>query len=67
MSKLLVFARGPARLAGLTRLQGFLERGHAAFRALDDPVQFVAGIERDERLVAERLFASDPDPFRFGD
>ena len=63
VATLLRFARGPARAAGLAELQGFLERGFAAFGALDDPVGFIDGIVADERRVARRLFAGDPDPF----
>lgn len=65
VATLLRFSRGPARLAGLTELQGFLERGYAAFESLDDADAFVAEIERDEREVSKRLLAGDPDPFRF--
>ena len=64
VSALLAFSRGPARLAGLTELQGFLERGYGAFEALGNPDAFVAEIERDEGEVSRRLFAGDPDPYR---
>lgn len=63
VSALLAFSRGPARLAGLTELQGFLERGYAAFEALRNPDAFVAEIEREEGEVSRRLFAGDPDPY----
>jgi len=63
VSALLAFSRGPARLAGLTGLQGFLERGYDAFDALGDPDAFVAEIERDEGEVSRRLFAGHPDPY----
>lgn len=58
-----MFSCGPARAAGLTGLQGFLERGYAAFESLDDPDAFVGEIERDERASARRLFAGEPEPF----
>lgn len=61
---LLKLSRAPARAAGVSELQGFLERGHAAFSALPDPHAFIADIEREERGLASRLFARDPDPFR---
>ena len=61
---LLRLSRGPAKASGLGELQGFLERGFDAFSALGDGKAFVADIEESERLVARRLFASDPDPFR---
>ncbi|MDH5833669.1 FFLEELY motif protein [Luteimonas kalidii] len=67
VAALLAFSRGPARLAGLRELQGFLERGYAAFEALDDADAFMAEIERDEALASRRLFDGDPDPFRAGD
>ena len=38
----------PARLAGLSELQGFLERGMRAFRALPDPDGFLAELDRVE-------------------
>lgn len=63
VATLLRLARGPARAAGLSELQGFLERGFEAFAALDDPVGFIDGIVADERRVSRRLFAGDPDPF----
>lgn len=61
---LLKLSRGPARAAGLAELQGFLERGFAAFAQLGDVREFIAEIEQDERDIAHRLFTGDPDPFR---
>lgn len=63
VATLLALSRRPARAAGLGELQGFLERGFAAFETLEDPDGFVAEIERDERLASARLFDGDPDPF----
>ncbi|MCW0438804.1 hypothetical protein [Xanthomonas sacchari] len=60
---LLRFARGPAKAAGLSELQGFLERGFDAFSKLGDAEGFIGDIETTERAVSERLFAGDPDPF----
>ena len=65
VSALLAFSRGPARLAGLGELQGFLERGYAAFESLADPAAFVDEIERDELAVSRRLFADEAEPFAF--
>lgn len=59
---LLKLSRGPARAAGLSELQGFLERGFAAFGELGDVREFIAEIEQDERTVSERLFAGHPAP-----
>lgn len=64
LSMLLKLARGPAKAAGLSELQGFLERGFAAFGQLGDVRAFIAEIEQDERNVARRVFDGDPDPFR---
>ena len=61
---LLKVSRLPARAMGFGELQGFLERGFAAFAALGDGKAFVRDIERAERTVSRRLFAGDPDPFR---
>jgi len=65
VAALLAFSRGPAKLAGLGELQGFLERGYAAFESLDDAAAFVDEIERDEREVSRRLFAGEDEPFAF--
>lgn len=67
VSTLLRLARGPARAAGLSELQGFLERGFGSFGLLDDPAGFIDEIVADERRVSRRLFAADPDPFRTDD
>ena len=61
---LLRLSRGPAKASGLGELQGFLERGFAAFSAMGDGKAFVNDIEDSERQVTQRLFAGDPDPFR---
>lgn len=60
---LLKLSRGPAKATGLGELQGFLERGFAAFSALGDGKAFVRDIERAEREVSRRLFATHPAPF----
>ena len=64
VATLLKLARGPARAAGLGELQGFLERGVAAFSRIGDVDAFVDEIELEERNVSARLFSEDPDPFR---
>ncbi|WP_460733887.1 FFLEELY motif protein [Lysobacter tyrosinilyticus] len=64
VATLLKLSRAPARAAGLEELQGFLERGFAAFSQLGDARTFIGEIELDEREVARRLFAGDPDPFQ---
>jgi hypothetical protein len=52
--------RGPARAAGLDELQGFLERGYSAFRAMRGGAdEFVSLIVARERSIAKALFAGD--------
>lgn len=63
VATLLAISRGPARAAGLSALQGFLERGFEAFGALGDARAFIGEIVADERRVSKRLFAGDADPF----
>ncbi|WP_045738277.1 hypothetical protein [Xanthomonas sp. MUS 060] len=60
---LLRFARGPARAAGLSQLQQFLEQGFDAFSSLDDAQGFINDIETAERAASQRLFAGHPQPF----
>jgi hypothetical protein len=60
---LLKLSRGPARATGLGELQGFLERGFAAFSALGDGKGFVRDIEQSERAISRRIFAGHPRPF----
>ncbi|APV52490.1 hypothetical protein BWI17_16050 [Betaproteobacteria bacterium GR16-43] len=55
--------RGPAKLAGLSDLQRFLERGFAAFKAMGGAEEFLATIAGRERRIASRLFSSAPEPF----
>lgn len=66
VAALLAFSRGPAKLAGLGELQGFLERGYGAFDTLGDADAFVDEIEQYEHAASQRLFAGAPDPFAFG-
>ena len=52
--------RGPARAAGLDELQGFLERGYSAFRAMRGGAdEFVSLIVARERSIAKALLAGD--------
>lgn len=62
---LLRMLRGPAHAAGFGLLQEFLESGFASFRALEDADHFVDTIYEREWSAMERMFAGDPDPFRF--
>jgi hypothetical protein len=65
ITTLLKLSRAPARAAGLGELQGFLERGFAAFAGLRDARTFLREIHDSETAISRRLFAGDPDPFRF--
>lgn len=53
--------RGPARIAGLGKLQEFLERGFDTFHALPDPAAFLNTITTRERQIAAWLFAEKAD------
>ena len=63
LARLLRLSRLPARAAGLMALQGFLERGFAAFAKMDNAGGFMAEIARREEAVSRRLFAGDAEPF----
>ncbi len=52
--------RGPARLAGLAELQGFLETGFDTFREMRGAQQFLDTVVRRERGVAAWLFGTAP-------
>ena len=52
--------RQPARLAGLSDLQDFLERGFDAFRAMGGAKRFLDTIEERETQIARSLFAGEP-------
>ena len=61
--KLLKAARIPAQMAGLSELQGFLERGFTAFDALGGADEFLGRVAVREHEVSRRLFAAHPKPF----
>jgi hypothetical protein len=48
--------RGPARAAGMSALQGFLESGFEAFGAMGGATEFLRAIESRESALARRLF-----------
>ena len=52
--------RVPARLAGLSEIQQFLEAGFDTFQAMDGARDFIAIVEERERLLAALLFAAGP-------
>jgi hypothetical protein len=63
LGRVLRLSRLPARAAGLSDLQQFLERGFAAFARLGGAEYFLTTIERQERSVSRRLFAGESNPF----
>ena len=63
LGRVLRLSRLPARMAGLSDLQQFLERGLGAFAQLGGAAHFLTTIERQERSASRRLFAGDANPF----
>lgn len=63
ISTALRLARIPARLAGVTVLHQFLERGHAAFQNMGGAQELLGTIEQRESAIMQRLFAGAGDPF----
>jgi hypothetical protein len=56
--------RRPARMMGMQDLQDFLERGFAAFRAMDGGAEtFLALVRERETLILNALFSGAPEPF----
>ncbi|HWS39975.1 MAG TPA: hypothetical protein VN247_01640 [Arenimonas sp.] len=64
IAKLLAAARWPARLLGLQHLQGFLERGFAAFNHLGGAKYFLTEIYNQETCISARLMRGDANPFQ---
>jgi hypothetical protein len=59
----LVMMRHPARLAGVSVLHDFLERGFVAFRKMHGASEFLATIDARERKLMEDIFAGATAPF----
>jgi hypothetical protein len=59
----LTMMRRPARAAGLSALQDFLERGFAAFRAMRGAQAFLALVEARETALNEAIIAGADAPF----
>lgn len=55
--------RQPARVAGLSALQNFLERGFAAFRHVGGAGEFLAIVEARETALMNAIFRGDRAPF----
>jgi len=64
LSTLLKLMRGPAQLAGLGDLHGFLDAGFTAFRHMGRATEFLDIIDSRERQLLQRLFAGTEHPFR---
>lgn len=56
-------AHTPAHLAGWHELQGFLERGYAAFKHMKGASDFLNTVVSREKTILDRIYASDVDPF----
>jgi hypothetical protein len=56
--------RTPARIAGLSNMQQFLEAGFTAFKHMNGAEYFLDTIATRETELIERLFASHPAPFK---
>jgi hypothetical protein len=63
VERLLGLMRKPARMAGLSDLQDFLERGFAAFKDMDGADEFLAALRARELAILNRLFSGEKDPF----
>lgn len=56
-------AHAPAVLAGWAELQGFLERGYAAFKHMKGADEFLNTLTRREMAILDAIFAGSNDPF----
>ena len=56
--------RMPARAAGFGSLQGFLERGVAAFARMRGATEFLDTIDTRESALMNAIFAGDDAAFR---
>jgi len=57
--------RAPAHRLGWFDLYDFLDRGYRAFLPMKDVGPFAKAIDQRERLILERIYAGDPQPFEF--
>jgi hypothetical protein len=55
--------RIPAKAAGLSTLQGFLERGAASFARMGDATEFLETIDTRETALMNAIFAGSDAPF----
>lgn len=59
----LTMMRQPARMAGLSALQDFLERGFGAFRNMRGAGQFLATVNERETHIHDAIVEGSSDPF----
>lgn len=59
----LTMMRKPARLAGLSALQDFLERGFESFAQMRGAAEFLATIQSRETVIYESIAGGSNDPF----
>jgi len=64
LSTMLHMMKAPAAMWGLSHLHRFLQRGFDAFVGMRGARAFLETTNRRELVTNERLFASDPEPFR---
>jgi hypothetical protein len=56
--------RTPAKVAKLSELQRFLEKGYSAFKVMKIPQNFVSMIVQRENKILENIYAGIIDPFK---
>lgn len=61
--QMLKMMRIPAKFAGLSDLQAFMERGFNAFKAMGGAHDFIATVAERERVIVKRIFSASPSPF----
>jgi hypothetical protein len=59
----LAMTRRPARLAGLSALQDFLERGFTAFQRMNGAADFLNTVEVRETRIHDAIVSGANDPF----
>jgi len=59
-------AHAPAHLSGWAELQGFLERGFAAFKRMKRVEPFLKTIEQREKQILDQIYAGEAEPFKLG-
>jgi hypothetical protein len=63
---MLAVSKGPARAAGWGELTDFLENGYRVFKHMRGARHFLDTVREREKQILDRIYASDPDPFRIG-